>query len=257
MIPLPATDPRHVVAYRRVSSVEQGKAFGPAAQDRAIKDFAKREGLEVVADVFEDRSGTLPLDERPGLQDALAKVYEHGAGGLLVARRDRLARDEYAAHDAIRNFAAAGARVLYADGSNGEGDGALLADSIMHAVAADDRRRIVARLKAGRDAKARAHPESQPQGGKLPYGYRRVKGDIEKDPDQAEDVRRIFDLIRGGKSIRATAEVLSAEGDRTWHPNAVARIVKREIYKAAKPARIIDPRIFNEAQRALEQRRRG
>ncbi len=257
MIPLPTTDPRRVVAYRRVSSVEQGKAFGPAAQERAIREFARREGLEIVSDVFEDRSGTLPLEERPGLQDALAKVYEYGAGGLLVARRDRLARDEYAAHDAIRNFAAAGARVLYADGSNGEGDGALLADSIMHAVAADDRRRIVARLKAGRDAKAREHPESRPQGGKLPYGYRRVRGNVEVDPEEAEDVRRIFDLIRGGKSIRAAAQVLSDESGRTWHPNAVARIVKRPIYKAAEPGRIIDPRIFNQAQRALQERRRG
>ena len=168
MIPLPTTDPRRVVAYRRVSSVEQGKAFGPAAQERAIREFAKREGLEIVADVFEDRSGTLALEERPGLQEALAKVYEYGAGGLLVARRDRLARDEYAAHDAIRNFAAAGARVLYADGSNGEGDGALLADSIMHAVAADDRRRIVAGSRRGGTPRRGSIPRAGRREGSCP-----------------------------------------------------------------------------------------
>jgi len=235
--------------------VEQGKAFGLKAQDRAIREFAKREGLEIVAEVSEDLSGTLPLDERPGLQEALAKVYEYGAGALLVARRDRLARDEYAAHDAMRSFGAAGARVLYADGSNDESENARFMDSIMHAVAADERRRIVARLKAGRDAKARENPESQPQGGRVPYGYRRVKGDIEVDPAQAEDVRRIFDLIRGGKSIRATAEAMNDE-EKTWHPNAVARIVKRERYKEAKPGRIVDPRIFNQTQNALADRRR-
>ena len=84
-----------------------------------------------------------------------------------------------------------------------------------------------------------------------------MRGDVEIDPEQAEDVRRIFDLIRRGESIRATAQVLSDEGDRTWHPNTVARIVKRPIYKAAEPGRIIDPRIFNQAQRALQGRRRG
>lgn len=257
MNPLPALDPLRVVAYRRVSSAEQGKAYGPDAQARAIRSYASREGLEVVADVFEDRSGTLPLEERPGLKDALAAVYQHGAGALLVARRDRLARDEYAAHDAIRAFRAAGARVLYADGANGDDDSALLLDGIQHVIAAHERRAIVARLKAGRDAKAAKHPESRAQGGRLPHGYRRTKdGLVEIDPDAAAEVRRIIDLIRSGRSIRATAQAMTEETGRTWRPTVIERIAKRDTYKLAKPGRIVDPRHWNAAQEALSSRRR-
>lgn len=260
MNPLPATDPRRVVAYVRTSSAEQGRAFGPAAQRAAIAAFAEREGLTIAAEYREDVSGTVALEDRPGLTDALAAVYQHGAGGLLVAERTRLARDEYVAHDAVRAFRSAGARVLYADGSNGDDDSALLLDGIGHVIAAHDRRRIVARLKAGRDAKAARHPAARAQGGRLPHGYRRTArgGLVEIDPDAAAEVRRVFDLIRNGRSVRATAEILSRETGRLWRPTTVARIVKREDYKRTTTlgARIVHPAVWNDAQTALASRRK-
>lgn len=255
---LPATDPRRVVAYVRTSSAEQGKAYGPDAQRAAIRGFAKREGLAVVVEFHEDVSGTVALDDRPGLRDALASLYEHGAGALLVAERSRLARDEYVAHDAVRAFRSAGRDVLYADGSNGDDDSALLLDGIGHVIAAHDRRRIVARLKAGRDAKAARHPNARAQGGRLPHGYRRTRGGlVEIDPDTAAEVRRVFDLIRSGATIRATADTMSAETGRDWKPTVVERIVKRETYKRTEPGRIIDPRQWNGAQVSLASRRRS
>lgn len=250
MIPLPSTEPRRVVVYRRVSSAEQASAFGLDAQLAAVRRFAKAEGLDIAADIAEDASGTLPLDERPGLRDALAAVYQHGAAGLLVARRDRLARDEYAAHDAVRAFEAAGARVLYADGSNGDDESAQLFDSIQHAFSAHDRRRIIARLKAGRDAKAAAHPGSRAQGGGIPFGYRRTPTGLEVEPEQAERVRAMFDLARSGRSAAAIAESLGEQ------PRTVGRILRHSIYRQASPGRIVDPRIWNAAQAALDARRK-
>ncbi|MDQ3091206.1 MAG: recombinase family protein [Actinomycetota bacterium] len=257
MNPLPSTDARRVVAYRRVSSSEQGKAYRPEAQAENIRAYAERHGLEVAEDIFEDASGTLPLDDRPGLRDALASVYRHGAGGVLVARADRLGRDEYVAFDAKRAFAAAGARVLYADSSNGDDDSALLLEGMQHVIAAHERRRIVARLKAGRDAKAARHPGSRAQGGRLPHGYRRTREGVEVDPDAAAEVRRVFELVRGKKSLAATAKIMSAETGRPWKPQVVERLVKREMYKQAEPARIVDPRKWNAAQTALTSRRRS
>ncbi|MGZ6790653.1 MAG: recombinase family protein [Mycobacteriaceae bacterium] len=134
------------------------------------------------------------MAERPGLAGALAACLEHGAAVLLVEERTRLARDEYAAHDALRTFAHAGVKVLYADGSNGNDasdPAAMLLDGIGHAVAAYDRRVIVARMAAGRQSKAQREPRSRAQGGKLPYGYRRSRsGGVEVDPEAAAQVRR-------------------------------------------------------------------
>lgn len=258
--PLPERDLTRAVAYVRVSSAEQGQAYGPDAQRRAIRTYAKADRLDIVAEVFEDRSGTLGLDERPGLQDAMAAAYQHGAGVLLVANRDRLSRDWKKAGPILEALQTVGLRVVYADGSNGhsneEDDGAFLLDGISHVIAAHDRRRIVARLRAGRDAKAAAHPGSRAQGGKVPYGYRRTKTGLDIDPQQAEDVRRIFQLVRAGRSIRQVAAIMADETGRPWQPTVVDRIVKREVYKLAEPGRIIDPRHWNQAQASLAHRRK-
>jgi DNA invertase Pin-like site-specific DNA recombinase len=252
MNPLPALSPDRCVIYRRVSSAEQERASGPERQRRACTAFARLHSLEVVADRFEDRSGVLPIAERPELTAALTDCLEHGAGILLVEERTRLARDEYAAHDALRSFARAGIKVLYADGSNGASDpAALLIDSIGHSVAAYDRRLIVARMAAGRRAKAEREPRSRAQGGRLPYGYRRTRsGGVEIDPDAAAEVRRAFDLVRDGCTVRDAAAALG------WHPTMLARVLKRPEYKQAANWRIVDPRVWNAAQDSLARRRK-
>ena len=256
--PLPTSDPHSVIAYIRTSSAEQGKAYGPDAQRAAIRAFAKCEGLTLAAEFHEDISGTVAAEDRPGLQDALAAAYQHGAGGIVVAERSRLAREEYVAYGALRLLRSAGLRVLYADGTNGEDEGALLLDGIGHVMAAHERRRIVARLKAGRDAKSERHgAKARAQGGKLPHGYRRTRdGLVEIDPATAAEVRRVFELVRTGSTIRATADAMTAETGRKWAANTVDRIVRREVYKQSEPGRIIDARVWNATQAAMVSRRR-
>lgn len=246
MSPLPPLDPYRAISYRRTSSAEQGRAYGPDAQARAIRAYAETEHLEVVADHAEDISGTVPMDERPGLQAALASALQHGAGTLIVARRDRLARDEYAAHDALRTFKAVGIRVLYAEGGNGDP----LLDGISHAIAAHERRAIVARLKAGRDAKAARHPGSRAQGGGVPFGYRRTRDGLAVDEAQAAVVRRVFALAREGRSVRRIATEVGIA------PTQVVRMLKREDYKRGD-VKIIDPRLWNATQAALAARRKS
>ncbi len=209
MNPLPALSPQRCVTYRRVSSAEQEKASGLGRQRKACEAYADTHTLEVVADRFEDRSGTLPMAERPELTAALTDCLEHGAGILLVEEKSRLARDEYAAYDALRSFATAGVRVVYADGSGGNGasdPAAILIDSIGHSIAAYDRRVIVARMAAGRKAKAEREPRSRAQGGSLPDGYRRTRsGGVEIEADAAAEVRRAFELVRDGATVRDAA----------------------------------------------------
>jgi len=256
MTPLPALDPSRAIAYRRVSSAEQSAETGPERQRRSIRAFAQREGLDIVGDVFEDRSGTLPMDERPGLQQALADALRLGAGTLIVEDRSRLARDEYAAFDALRTFRGSGVRVMYADGSNG-GDGAdaQLVDSIQHAIAASERRRIVAKLRAGRTVAAERAPDARKQGGPVPFGYRRTRDGLDLDPQAAEIVRRIFELARSGASLaKIAAEVESTGAPRSRA--ALAELLRNDLYKRARPGRIVDPRIWGAANAALDGRRK-
>src|SRR6185437_2063571 len=102
------------------STVDQ--QLGPEAQRRAIGAWAETNGVEVVAwHADQGISGGSDLDERPGLVAALADLRLLGAGVLVVAKRDRIARDVYVAATIERAVDHGGARVVCADGiGNGE-----------------------------------------------------------------------------------------------------------------------------------------
>ena len=85
------TDAMRAVGYLRVSTQDQH--LGPEAQRATIETWAAREGVQVTAwHVDMGVSGATPIDARPGLVAALASLREHGAGILVVAKRDRICR---------------------------------------------------------------------------------------------------------------------------------------------------------------------
>src|SRR5437016_1706481 len=101
---------------------------------------------------------------------ALALVTAHGAGVILVAKRDRLARDPMVAAVAESLAARAGAVVVSADGAgNGDDPGAVLMRRMVDAFAEYERALIRARtrsalaVKRGRGERISRH---------VPYGFR-------------------------------------------------------------------------------------
>ncbi len=249
-VALPPIDPTKAVVLARVSSAEQADGYGLASQLTDCRRFAAAEGLEIVATFEEDARSTVLLDEREGGRAALDAMLRLGAGVLLLARRDRLARDPFVAGHAERAVGVMGARILYAEGGNGRTDSDLLLGDIQHAIAAHERRAIVARLAKGREEKAaREGASARAQGGRLPYGYRRDgRGLAEVDPEAAEVVRLIFTRAREGKSSAKIAKEIGKA------PTFVDRVITREIYKTTELGRIVDPRIWNDAQAARARR---
>jgi DNA invertase Pin-like site-specific DNA recombinase len=84
-----------VVGYLRVSTDKQAEeGLGLDVQEQAIRTWAKSTGHRVVA-WFRDEgvSGSNGLDARDGLAEALDALRTRAAGGLVVYRLDRLARD--------------------------------------------------------------------------------------------------------------------------------------------------------------------
>lgn len=253
MNPLPTSDPLLAVTYRRVSSADQrDHGYGLDAQASALREFVRRESLTVVGEFADPGvSGTVALEDRPGLSAALDAVLRTGAGCLVVARHDRLARDTLQALLIERAFANAGARILYADGTNGQSDTDHFTRTVLHAAAEQAKRETVRRLRAGREAKRERNAHAY-VGGRPAFGYRadRDTHELVIDPDAAAVVRRVFDLARRGDSVRAIAAALER------HPTQVARILSNETYKRARPGRIVDPKVWNAAQRSLAARRK-
>jgi DNA invertase Pin-like site-specific DNA recombinase len=250
---------RRAVAYLRLSSHERARGYGLDVQRERLTNYAHRECIWLLA-VYEDRaiSGSTPLAARPGLSRALTVVRAGAADILLVARRDRLARDSLVSALIEREFEQAGGRVLYAEAGN-ENDSRedRLMRQILHSVAEYERASLVARLTAARAAKKARGGYA---GGRPPFGYRAQGKALVPDEEQAAVVRWIFDRVaRDGWSTRSIAKQLDQDRalGRRWRSPDVWTILRREEYKKGAPAaRIVDARLWNRADAVLAGRRR-
>ena len=163
-----ATDSLTAVAYLRVSTDRQ--ELGPEAQRAAIEAWASREGVTVAAwHVEAGVSGAAAIADRPELVAALAALTTLRAGVLIVAKRDRLARDVMAAAMLERMVVDAGARIVSAagEGTDSNDPSAVLMRTLVDAFAQYERAMIAARTKAALKAK-RARGE---RAGTVPYGF--------------------------------------------------------------------------------------
>ncbi|MEZ6009754.1 MAG: recombinase family protein [Planctomycetota bacterium] len=220
-----APDARLGVAYLRCSTDRQD--LSPDAQRDAIRAWAGGAGVTVVA-WHEDLgvSGGADLEKRPGLLAALDAVREHGAGVLVVARRDRLARDVLVAAMVDRLVARQGASIVAADGTgNGGGPEAALMRTLIDAFAQYERAVIGARTRAALAVK-KARGERV---GGIPYGYRDEGGVLAEEHEEQAVIARARELRAEGLSLRAIGRQLHAEGrlprsGGAWHVQVVARI---------------------------------
>lgn len=219
-------NPSKAVLYVRVSTDEQG--LGPEAQREAAQRWAASRGVEIVA-VHEDRgvSGGAALDACPGLLGALSSITALGAGVLLVAKRDRLARDVMKAAMVESLVAGRGATV---ESAAGEGEGAdpasLLMRRMVDAFAEYERALIRSRTKAALAVK-KARGERT---GRVPYGKRLAADGVhlENDPVEQAVLAEIAALRSSGLTLRAMGAELNRRGVvlrgvSNWsHPQKVA-----------------------------------
>ena len=198
---------KRAVIYARVSTKDQKEdGYGLDDQVKDCREYAERMGLEAVATLQEDISGTVPFAERPNGSKAIALLKAHEADAVLVHRGDRLSRDMIEGLIAGRLIIKLG-KLHVADYGEVPSD-----DDIAFVIgqwkAQKDRKQIIKNLAGGRNRKA--------ESGKVvgqglpPFGYvfaRDSKGKVSslaEVPDDAGIVRMIFDWY--------TKDLLKARG---------------------------------------------
>ena len=220
-------DSKVAVGYVRVSTDEQ--SLGPDAQRAAIEKWAQARGVRVAA-MFEDHgiSGGAPAEKRPGLLAALAALRENGAGLLVAAKRDRIARDTVIAAMVEQAAGRAGATLTTADGSSdGAGPEGQLMRGIVDVFAAYERGVIKSRTRAALAVK-RSRGERT---GQVPYGYALAADGVhlEENPAEQAIIGQIRTMRAAGLSLRAvTAECerrgLASRAARPFSLTQIARI---------------------------------
>jgi DNA invertase Pin-like site-specific DNA recombinase len=228
-----------VIGYVRVSTNGQLDGYGLAAQEQAIRSYARSNGLKVVQALREEGvSGTTPAEERPALIDALRAIKDGEVGGLLVPNLDRLARELHIQEAALaliwrmkgRVFTAEGGEVLEDDPN----DPVRRAMRQMRGVFSElEKGLIVKRLRDGRHAKSDAGGYGV---GAPPFGFRAEGRRLVSEPREQEAIKLMKRLHKQGESLRDIVSALEAGGFEAkqagtrgsrWHPTQVARILKR------------------------------
>ena len=214
------------VAYLRASTEDQ--KLGPEAQRAAIEVWATAQGITVVACFSDAVSGAADIEDRPGLVAALAELRAAKAGVLVVAKRDRLARDSFVALSIERAVEACGAIVAAADGvGNGSTASDTFMRSIIDATAAYERSLIRARTKAALAAK-KARGE---RAGTVPYGYDAdASGKLTKNDAEQSVLAVVAELRAAGLSLRAVVAMLTKRGlvSRSGKPLGLTQVARME-----------------------------
>jgi DNA invertase Pin-like site-specific DNA recombinase len=218
------------IVYLRVSTEEQSESgLGLAAQLTAATATATRLGLEL-AGVHTDAgiSGSKSISDRPALVAALGSVKRGDV--LIVAKRDRIARDMMVTMQVEKELERKGARLISAAGEGTDGDsiGDMIQRRVLDLFAQVERDMTRARTKAALQAK-KAKGERV---GAIPYGYKLADDGCHLEPAWFEqDVIALVRSLRiSGLTYRAIVEHLnrtnmnSRTGNR-WQLQQIQRMI--------------------------------
>lgn len=209
----PTIQPTHALAYIRCSP--NAVNLGPMAQYDAIQAYATSHAITLLA-VYRDLSvsGATPLSNRPALLQLLSDLRSSPKGtSLLVAKRDRLARDVLTAHT-IEKALPRHSLILAADGlGNGTSAADTFLKQMLDGVAQLERSMIASRTSAALQVKRRNNLST----GNAPYG-KCLSSDgrtLQDEPTEQAIISLCRTLLAGGHSQNGIVRHLAGLGVRS------------------------------------------
>lgn len=223
-----------IIGYLRVSTDQQVESgLGLEAQESACKEYAKRMGLEI-AQFFRDEglSGSLPVEKRDGLKEALNNLKRTDV--LVIAKRDRLSRDLDEIGIITKAIKGKGAKIISAAGEgteNADNTSSVLMRRMADVFAEHERLLIGDRTRAALKAKKNRGERV----GHIPFGYKLAQDNIHLEQNELECsvINNMKELRAKGLSIRDIAielnkrSLLNREGAK-WKHASLFRIMKNQ-----------------------------
>ena len=217
----------------RVSTAEQLEGFGLDIQRSKIREWGKSHEASLVAVLADEGQSGGNRPRRSSGTRRSSRAHREGRGFCLVVYRfDRLARDLALQETIHARLEAIGATVVSVTEPAATSDDATrtLMRQILGAVSQYERALIRGRMLSGKAAKKAVGGYV---GGKPPYGFRAVGGELVPDERESELVALIRRLRKGGASYRDISGELTEAGYATrrgtsFNPAQVRAIVVRD-----------------------------
>ena len=275
--------PTSAALYARVSSDRQDVDLSVAAQLRALRDYAKKNGY-VVAREYVDEAESGRIADRPQFRRMLDEAGRPNAPfkEILVWKFSRFTRKREHAVAFKSMLRRRGIRVVSITEQADDTPTGKLLEAIIESVDEFYSENLAVEVTRGmREAASRGFWVSP----EPPYGYRKVyvqdgakkRPRLEPNPPADAVVRRIFDMALHGNSILDVVKTLNAEGIPTargkkWLKTTVHTMLENEVYTGtmvwgitakdgAPPVRvekafpaIISKRRFQQVKRLLRSR---
>jgi len=203
---------KYTALYERLSKDDErmGESLSIENQKLMLEDYARRNGFDNVRH-FTDDGITGTIFNRPGLNALVEEVKAGRVSTVIIKDQSRIGRDVIEVGLLKRTFDEYNVRFIAAednlDTANGFDIMSIFRDVINEFYVADTSRKIKAVFKARMQDGKRVSPS-------VPYGYLRDPNDKQKliiDPEPAEVVKRIYQLVMEGKGVKAIADILSAD----------------------------------------------
>lgn len=242
------SESKRAAIYVRVSSVQQEREGASLeTQEAACRQFCAAKGWEVLEPhVYRETHKRYLLHERPLMTELRMAAREHAFEVVVCYCVDRLSSQDAHVYILDEEFNRAGISMAFATEDFEQTAIGRFVRSAKVLAAAIEVEKIRERTVRGRIARVR--DGKLLPGGKPLYGYqwhqerdhkgKLIKGRLIEDPLTAPVVRRVFDGLASGVTLRALAASFTSEGIPTptqtnprWHTAVIARMAHNPAYK--------------------------
>ena len=237
-------DPTPAALYARVSSERQDVDLSVAAQLRALRDYARKNGY-VVAREYVDEAESGRIADRPEFRKMIDEATKSEAAfrEILVWKFSRFTRKREHAVAFKSMLRRRGVRVVSITEHADDTPTGKLLEAIIESVDEFYSENLAQEVSRGmREAASRGFWV----GSRTPYGYNRVmvqdgakeRPKLEPDPDASLVIKRIFDMAEAGTGMLQIAKTLNDEGiaspaGKLWSKNGIHFILRNEVYTGA------------------------
>ena len=227
--------------YARVSSDRQDVDLSVAAQLRALRDYAEKNGYHVAREYIDEAESGRVAD-RPQFKKMIDEASKPQAPfkEILVWKFSRFTRKREHAVAFKSMLRRKGIRVVSITEQADDSATGRLLEGIIESVDEFYSENLAQEVVRGmREAASRGFWVAS----RVPYGYRKLmvqdgakkRPTLEPDPDTSPVVDRIFGMAESGRGILDIARTLNDEGianptGRQWTKNGIHIILRNEVY---------------------------
>jgi len=240
---------KRAILYARVSTDEQARSgYSLAQQIEALRDYAAREGYEVLEEVMDPGQSGASL-ERPGMDRVRDLVAAGGVSVVLAQDRDRFAREPAYHYLLKREFEEHGCKIHALNDRGDESPEGELTDGILDQIVKFERAKTAQRTRRERLQKARKGRLIRNSRAHYGFKYDKTGDHYVVDEEKIAVVRHIFHAVAGGSSLYGVKRSLESENvpppgnghkasGRFWYSCFLRTVVKDDVYKPHAPNEI-------------------